>query len=47
MPDIDLREPTSWATWQSAADKLKRLVALKRQYDPQNVLRQNHNIPPD
>jgi FAD/FMN-containing dehydrogenase len=28
-------------------EKFERLVALKRKYDPENLLRLNHNIPPD
>jgi FAD/FMN-containing dehydrogenase len=27
--------------------KFERLVALKRRYDPENIFRLNHNIPPD
>ncbi len=29
------------------AEKLDRLIALKRKYDPENLFRLNHNIPPD
>ena len=43
--------PTAGARDQAAAiygpAKLDRLVALKRQYDPANLFRLNHNIPPD
>ena len=27
-------------------DKLDRLVSLKQRYDPENLFRINHNIPP-
>ncbi len=28
-------------------EKLERLIALKRTYDPENLFRLNHNVPPD
>jgi FAD/FMN-containing dehydrogenase len=28
-------------------DTLVKLAAVKRQYDPENLFRRNHNIPPE
>jgi FAD/FMN-containing dehydrogenase len=39
-------KPADAARSAYGLDKYQRLVALKDQYDPQNLLRLNHNIPP-
>ena len=43
-PDADR---TAAARRAYPAETLRRLVALKRRVDPDNVFRLNHNIPPD
>lgn len=40
-------EPAAVALSVYGAKKLARLRALKKAYDPENVLRLNHNIPPE
>ena len=39
-------EPGQKALTAYGPEKLKRLMALKRRYDPENLFRINHNIPP-
>ncbi|NKX49726.1 FAD-binding oxidoreductase [Arthrobacter deserti] len=40
------QDPASLALSVYGTDKLERLVALKRTYDPENLFRLNHNIQP-
>jgi FAD/FMN-containing dehydrogenase len=40
------RDPAQAAAAVYGPDKLRRLMAVKRRYDPDNVFRLNHNIPP-
>jgi FAD/FMN-containing dehydrogenase len=42
----DGRDPRSAALAVYGPDKLRRLMAVKARYDPENVFRLNHNIPP-
>ena len=42
----DLADPRSAALAVFGPDKLRRLADVKRRYDPDNVFRLNHNIPP-
>jgi FAD/FMN-containing dehydrogenase len=39
-------EPIERVRATYGADAFERLQALKRRYDPDNVLRRNQNIPP-
>jgi FAD/FMN-containing dehydrogenase len=39
-------DPRQAAMAAYGPEKLERLIALKRRYDPQNLFRLNHNIPP-
>jgi FAD/FMN-containing dehydrogenase len=41
------QDPRSAALAVYGPEKLERLTALKRRYDPDNIFRLNHNIPPE
>jgi FAD/FMN-containing dehydrogenase len=41
------RDPAAAALAVYGPEKLERLTAIKRRYDPDNVFHMNHNIPPD
>ncbi len=41
------RTPRQLALTSYGQEKFDRLVALKRRYDAKNLVRLNHNIPPD
>jgi FAD/FMN-containing dehydrogenase len=42
----DDRDPRQKALAVYGQSKLERLMAVKRRYDPDNLFRINHNIPP-
>ena len=44
--DGDRKDPRQLAEAVYGAEKLERLIALKRKYDPENLFRLNQNIPP-
>jgi FAD/FMN-containing dehydrogenase len=43
---LDDSDPRQKALTAYGPDKLRRLTALKQRYDPENLFRINHNIPP-
>ena len=47
LPGRDDGDPPHRRPLRSTVPEARRLMAVKRQYDPENLLRINHNIPPD
>ena len=46
MYDMQADEPIERVRAASGDDAFERLQALKRRYDPDNILHRNQNIPP-